>query len=114
MLTTDDRRVNQTRPFTIATIHRHMTRYFFRIFPLLISLFVPGLTIFCFVKGRHDLIPTRFLLSYLHRTGVHSVICHFFFFPVVLLSFVLSPLFPAPNMLVHILYVRYAAFRLSF
>ncbi|KAM6481061.1 hypothetical protein HDV62DRAFT_92472 [Trichoderma sp. SZMC 28011] len=57
-----------------------MTRYFFRIFfPLLISLFVPGLTIFCFVKGRHDLIPTRFLLSYLHRTGVHSVICHFFF-----------------------------------
>lgn len=60
-----------------------MTQYFSRIFfPLFYFPICYRVDIFCFVKGRHDLIPTRFLLSYLHRTGVHSVICHFslFFF----------------------------------
>ncbi|PTB56374.1 hypothetical protein M431DRAFT_373986 [Trichoderma harzianum CBS 226.95] len=87
-----------------------MTRYFFRIFfPLLISLFVPGLTIFCFVKGRHDLIPTRFLLSYLHRTGVHSVICHFFFCSCFALIFFPNS-FPLPTCSYTSLNVRHVAF----
>lgn len=90
----DDRRASpHAQPLTNATTHRHMTPIFTRFFlsPFRMFFFFSLFPlIFCFVKGRHDLIPTRFLLSYLHRTGVHSVICHLFFFFLVLFVFSVS------------------------